>query len=100
MVPTFIAVARDWGVHSAMIRFKVQYRVENREFRSIFISGIISKIVLGLMLSAASFSFAEISCKSSRPEITLLIQVASFIVLAGELSNIVMTVFVGVDRCI
>jgi O-antigen/teichoic acid export membrane protein len=100
--PALISIFRDWGVTSAMTRYSAQYRAENRnaEIRSIFISGIIFEITLGLALTIASFFIAGFLSNSvfNRPEIASLIQIASFIILAGGLTNAATAVFTGMDR--
>ena len=61
VVPSFIVIFRDWGINSAMVRFTAQYRAEGRidELRSIFLTGIIFEIAVGLLLTLFSFIFAD-----------------------------------------
>jgi O-antigen/teichoic acid export membrane protein len=100
--PALISIFRDWGVTSAMTRYSAQYRAENRnaEIRSIFISGIIFELALGLALTIASFFIAGFLATTvfNRPEIASLIQIASFIILAGGLTNAATAVFTGMER--
>ena len=98
--PTFIAVFRDWGVNTAMVRCTAQFRTENRadEIKSIFISGLIFEIALGLTLSALSFAFSDvIAAAYNRPYIAPLIQIASFSILAGGLVNAASAAFTGME---
>lgn len=100
--PNLIMIFRDWGVNSAMVRFSAQYRAEDRlsEVRSIFVSGIIFEIALGLVLSLVSFVLSGFLATTvfSRPAIAPLIQIASFVALTGGLTNAATAVFTGVER--
>ncbi|MGD6810782.1 MAG: flippase [Candidatus Bathyarchaeia archaeon] len=101
-VPTLIMLFRDWGINSAMVRYTAQYRAENRvaEIRSIFVSGILFEIVFGLLLSIVSFLISGYLAVDiyNRPEITSLIQIASFSVLASGLTNAATAVFTGTEE--
>ncbi len=102
VAPALIAVFRDWGVNSAIIRYAAQYRVEGREaeIRSIFVSGLIFEIALGLVLSVISFSLSGFFATTifHRPEIASLIQIASFVILAGGLTNAATAAFTGMEK--
>jgi O-antigen/teichoic acid export membrane protein len=100
--PNLILIFRDWGVNSAMVRYTAQYRAESREseVRSIFLSGIIFEIALGLALSIFSFAISDFLASSifNRPAIAPLIQIASFSILAGGLINAATAAFVGAEK--
>ena len=80
--PTLIGVFRDWGINSAMVKCTAQFRSEERasEVRNIVVSGIIFEIALGTALSAISFVLSGYLGTNifHRPEITPLIQIASY----------------------
>ncbi|MCW4029662.1 MAG: oligosaccharide flippase family protein [Candidatus Bathyarchaeota archaeon] len=101
-VPTFIQVFRDWGITSAMVRFTAQYRAESRldEIRSIYITGIIFEMIIGLVLSVVSFFLADFLAASvfNRPEIASLIQIVSFSIFANGLVNAATAAFTGVEK--
>lgn len=101
-VPALISIFRDWGVNYAMIRFTAQYRAEGRidEIRSIFLSGIIFEIAMGLMLSIFSLIFADFLATTvfNRPVIAPLIPLASFVVFASGLIAAGTAVFTGFER--
>jgi O-antigen/teichoic acid export membrane protein len=101
-VPALISIFRDWGVNYAMIRFTAQYRAEGRidEIRSIFLSGIIFEIAIGLILSIFSLIFADFLATTvfNRPVIAPLIQLASFVVFANGLIAAGTAVFTGYER--
>ncbi len=101
-VPNLIIIFRDWGVNSAMVRFTAQYRAENRtdEIKSVFLSGIIFELALGLILSVFSFLFADFLATSvfHRPIIAPLIQIASFSVFASGLVTAATAAFTGYEK--
>ena len=102
--PSLIAIFRDWGVNSAITHFAAKYREENRtaEIRSIFVSGLLFEVVLGLALSVLSLVLSDFLATSifNRPEIGPLIQLASFMILAGGLINAATAVFTGVEKMV
>ena len=57
--PTLIGIFRDWEL-IAMVRYAAQCRGEYREseVRSIFVSGLIFEIIMGLALSGVSFGLS------------------------------------------
>lgn len=101
-VPNLIAVLRNLGINSAMVRFTAKFRAENRfsEIRSIFAAGIIFEIILGVVLSIFSFFAADFIAGTfyNRPEIVPLIQIASFYILAGGLTAAATAAFTGMEK--
>jgi stage V sporulation protein B len=102
VAPTLIGVFRDWGVNSAMVRYAAQSRGEERtsEVRSIFVSGLIFEIAMGLALSALSFALSGFLAVDvfHRPTIASLIELASISILATGLVNAATAAFTGVER--
>jgi len=102
IAPNLIAVFRDWGINSAMVRYTAQFRSEDRasEVRNILICGIIFEIALGMALSAVSFVLSGYLATNvfHRPEITSLIQIASITILAGGLINAATAAFTGIEK--
>jgi O-antigen/teichoic acid export membrane protein len=100
--PSLIVTFRDWGINSAMVKFTAQYRAEERitEIRSIFITGIIFEVILGLILSLLSFAFSGFLATSlyNRPNIAPLIELASFSILAGALITAATAAFTGFEK--
>ncbi len=99
--PNLIMLFRDWGVNSAMVRFTAQSKAENRlpEIRSIFASGLIFEIALGLVLTIISFALSGVLATTfNRPEIAPLIQIISFSIFAGGLINAATAAFTGVEE--
>lgn len=101
-VPIIIQVFRDWGINFAMIRFTAQYRAEGRidEIRSIYLTGIIFEVTVGLALSLFSFFSANYLAIDifNRPAIAPLIQIISFSILAGGLITAATAAFTGYER--
>ncbi len=97
--PTLIATFRDWGVNSAMVKYSAQYNAENNDkIRSIFISGLIFEVVLGLSLFLLSFGLSPFLASSlHRPAIVPLIQIGSIFILTGALVNTASAAFTGME---
>ena len=102
VTPTLIGIFRDWGVTSAMVRYAAQFRGENREseVRSIFASGLIFEIAMGLILSALSFGLSGFLAANvfHRPAIAPLIELASISILAMGIVNAATAAFTGVEK--
>ena len=101
-LPNIVAIFRDLGVNTAMTRYAAQFRAENRhdELRSIFISGLIFEIILGLLLTVVSILLSGFLAATwfNRPSIAPLIQIASISVLAGALTTSALSLFTGMER--
>jgi O-antigen/teichoic acid export membrane protein len=101
-VPTIINIFRDWGVNSAMVKFTAQFRAEGRldEVRSIFLSGLLFEIAVGLALAIISFLSANFlaTVVFNRPVIAPLIQIVSLSILASGLINAATAAFTGYEK--
>lgn len=102
IAPNLIAVFRDWGINSAIIRYSAQFRAEDRrsEVRSVLVSGMIFEIALGMLLSVICFGLAGFIASNifQRPEITGLIELSSITILASGLVTASTASFIGMDR--
>ena len=100
IAPTLIATFRDWGVNTAMIKYSAQYNAENNaKIRSIFISGLLFELLLGVSLTILSFVLSPFLASSlHRPTIAPLIQIASFFILTGALVNTATAAFTGMEK--
>ncbi len=99
--PNLIAAFRDWGITNAMIKYTAQYNCEGAhdKVKSIFYSGLIFELLLGSILSVTSFLLSGfLASIFSRPEITSLIQIASFSVLTHALISLATATFTGMER--
>lgn len=101
-VPLLIQIFRDWGMNFAMVRFTAQYRAENRldEIRSVYLTGIIFEVAVGLALSLFSFFFADFLATNifNRPVVAPLIQLVSFSIFAMGLVAAATAAFTGYER--
>jgi O-antigen/teichoic acid export membrane protein len=99
--PNLIAIFRDWGVNTAMVKYSAQYNSENNvaKIRNVFVSGLLFEIVLGLALSILSFALSDfLAINFQRPTIGPLIQIASFSILTGALINVATAAFTGMEK--
>ena len=101
-VPALIQIFRDWGITFAMIKFTAQYRAEGRidEIRSIYLTGILFEVAVGLALTVLSFFFADFLAASvfNRPVIAPLIQIISISIFATGLVGAATAAFTGYER--
>jgi O-antigen/teichoic acid export membrane protein len=70
--PNLIATFRDWGVNTAMVKYSAQYNSEKNvaKIRSVFVSGLMFEVVLGLSLSILSFALSDfLAINFQRPTI-------------------------------
>lgn len=102
VAPTLIQLFRDWGINQAMIRYTAQEKAEANllKIKNIFISGIFFEIALGLILTIISIAFSDViaTIAFNRPAVAPLIQIASFTILAGGLTNAATAAFTGYEE--
>jgi O-antigen/teichoic acid export membrane protein len=99
--PNLISTFRDWGVTVAMVKYTAQYSAEDKAFkiRSILAGGIFFETVLGLVLAAVAFLLSGfLASLYSLPNITTLIEIASFTILTGALFSTAQAAFTGMER--
>jgi stage V sporulation protein B len=100
--PTMIILFRDWGITFAMIRYTAQSNAENKpsNIRSIFITGLIFEIAVGIVLSLLGFLLSDFLATTvlKRPTITPFIQIASLSVLTSALVSTATAAFTGIEK--
>jgi stage V sporulation protein B len=100
--PLLIALFRDWGVHHAIIRYTAQSNVENKtsHIRTIFISGLIFEIAMGIALSLIGFLLSGYLATDvfKRPVILPFLEIASFTILATALMTAASAFFIGIEK--
>jgi len=100
--PNLIVLFRDWGVTSAMVRYTAQSNAENKtaNIRSIFMSGLIFEIAVGIALSLIGFLLSDFLATTlfNRPTIAPLIQIASFTILTSALVSTATAAFTGIEK--
>ena len=101
VAPGLISLFVDWGVGSAMTKYTAQCNAEDKaaSIRSIFTAGILFETILGITLSAAAFLLSgSLAMLYSLPNITPLIQIASFTILTGALFSAAQYAFTGFEK--
>lgn len=101
VAPNLISLFRDWGISTAMIKYTAQYNAEDKaaNIRSIFAAGILFETILGVALSAVAFLLSGLlATLYSLPNITPLIQIASFTILTGALLSTAQSAFTGIEK--
>jgi len=100
--PMLIGLFRDWGVNSAMIKYVAQYRAENEisKRRNIMASGLLFELIVGVLLSFTAFSLASFLATNvfHRSETKILIEIASFTIVAGSFLVASQSTFIGFER--
>ncbi len=99
--PNLISTFRDWGVTTAMIKYSAEYNSENNvaKIRSVFVSGLVFEILIGLALALLSFGLSQFLADFyGRPAIVGLIQIASLFILTGALVNTASAAFTGMEK--
>ncbi len=100
--PNLIAIFRDWGVNSAMIKYIAQYNSENEtaNVKSIIDAGLLFELALGFSLSFISFELSGFLATNifRRPDISPLIQIASFTIFAGAALTVAQSTFIGFEK--
>lgn len=103
LIPSYmVAIFRDWGVNSAIIRYTASLRAENKEEKAyeIIVSGMIFELAAGLTLSVILVFLSGFiaSIVFQRPEVSFLIRIASTTVFAGALLTAAQSSFIGFER--
>ena len=100
--PGLIALFRDWGMDTAMVRHIAQLRSEDDPtgVRNTILAGLTFMLLGGLLLSVISFFLSGILAAEvfHRPEMTSLIRVSSFVIFAGALLLALESVFAGFEE--
>ncbi len=100
--PSIIGIIRDLGVDQATIKYTAQYNQENKsdKIKNILTAGITFEFLVGLILSLISYLLSGYIATQifNRPEITLLIQVASFTIFGNALFKIANSAFIGYEK--
>lgn len=99
--PSLIGLFQDLGVNYAVTRYSARLNAENKasQIGSVFLSGFIFKILLGIALSFLCLLLAPYLATSfHRPAIEHLIQLVSFIILAQAVVGTATAAFTGVEK--
>ncbi|MDR2203292.1 MAG: flippase [Nitrososphaerota archaeon] len=100
-VPNILFIFRDWGIGTAITRYTAKYRAENRkaEIKSIFLSGLLFELIMGVALSIVAFLLSDYLANDyfQRPVATL-IKIASLTILTGGIVNAATAIFTGIEE--
>lgn len=99
---TLVALFRDWGINSAMVKYIAQYKNEGNMdgVRRVLVCGLIFEFLSGAILSLVVFLFADFFSIwiFNRPELGHSIRIASFTIFFGGLLAASLSVFMGHER--
>jgi stage V sporulation protein B len=103
LVPSVtISLFRDWGIGRAMTKYIAHYKAIDKDenIRDIIVTGLIFRVVTGLILSLLSLFLASFIAATifNRPEITPLISIASIAILSESLLTAAQSNFTGFER--
>jgi O-antigen/teichoic acid export membrane protein len=102
IAPNIIQIIRDLGIDQATIKYTAQYNQENKpaNLKNVLAAGIIFELLLGSTLSVASYLLSGFLATTifNRPEITPLIQIASFSIFGGALLKAAQAAFTGYEK--
>ena len=99
--PSLLSLFSDLGIGRAIIKYTAQYNTEDKaaSIRSIFTAGILFETTLGITLAVVCFLLSGFFAKLySLPNITPLIQIASFTILLGALFSTAQAAFTGIEK--
>ena len=105
-IPNLIQIIRDLGIDQATIKYTAQYNHENKssQIKNILEATLTFEFLLGLILSIVSYLISGIIAGIiatnvfSAPEITPLIQIASFTIFGGALTKVAQSAFTGYEK--
>ncbi len=100
--PTMLSLFKDWGTNSAMVKFLAQYTSENKVsgIKNVLLTGILFELVMGVILTLICFFSAGFLATNvfRLPEAKILIEVASFTILADSFLKVSQSTFIGLER--
>ena len=100
--PSLIQIIRDLGIDQATIKYTAQYNQENKttQIKNILLAGITFEFLIGIILSIFSYLISGFLATQifNRPEITPLIQIASFTIFGNALIKISDSTFIGYEK--
>lgn len=100
--PVMLGLFKDWGTNSAMIKYLAQYRSENKpqSVKNVMVTGLLFELVTGVLLTLLCFLLADFLATSvfQIPEAKVLIEVASFTILADSFLKVSQSTFIGLER--
>ena len=100
--PSMLSLFKDWGTNSAMVKYLAQYKSEKEtgNIKNVMVTGMLFELVMGVLLTLLCFFLADFLATSvfHLPEAKVLIEVASFTILADSFLKISQSTFIGLER--
>ncbi|UCC57776.1 MAG: polysaccharide biosynthesis protein [Candidatus Bathyarchaeum sp.] len=104
--PILISSLKDWGINAAMVKYLAQYKSENRihSSKKVMTAGLLFELITGVLLTLASFLLADMLAgilateTFPKAEVKILIEFASFTILADSFLKISQSTFIGFER--
>ena len=102
ILPLIIGLFKDWGINFAIVKYLAQYKSENKtqSVRNVMVTGLIFELVFGGLLTLLCFLLADFFATQvfRLPEAKVLIEVASFTILADSFLKVSQSTFIGLER--
>ncbi|MCW4016502.1 MAG: oligosaccharide flippase family protein [Candidatus Bathyarchaeota archaeon] len=100
--PTMLALFKDWGINSAMVKYLAQYKGENKKakIKNVMVAGMLFELVTGVLLTLLCFFMADFFATNvfNVPEAKMLIELASLTIIADSFLKIAQSTFIGLER--
>ena len=100
--PILFSSLKDWGINSAMVKYLAQYKSENKtnSVKNVMTTGLLFELVIGGLLTLLCFLLADFLATQvfQIPEAKVLIEVASFTILADSFLKVSQSTFIGLER--
>lgn len=103
LIPSYmIALFREWGVDSAIVRYSATFRAQNRQehAKKVITAGLLFEVSTGIMLMALSVALSNFIATTvfHRPESAQLIAIVSITIFSGALLTAFQASFKGFER--
>ena len=102
IVPSILAGFTDFGISYALTRFSAKFRAESKSdlVASILKSGLLFKLIIGILMSLICFIFSDIFATYilNRSGMSFLVRIASFMILFQTIFTALNSSFIGLDR--
>jgi O-antigen/teichoic acid export membrane protein len=101
--PTMLSLFKDWGINSAMVKYLAQYKSENKVtgIKNVMLTGVLFETVMGVLLTLICFllsGFLATNVFHLPDEAKVLIEIASFTILADSFLKVSQSTFIGLER--
>jgi O-antigen/teichoic acid export membrane protein len=102
IIPSILVTLSDFGISSSLIKFCAQFSAERKDKKvvSLIKTGILFNLILALLISLVLLLFSEsiATWVLRRPSLDLIIRFTTVYVVGQMFLNIVVSVFIGLDK--